>query len=248
MSRYAEALQDKNASPVQKAKSLLNRGFAYGKHGEQEKEIVDYTAVVEMPDAPVEQKAKALVNRGFTYGQQGEAERAIADYTAVVQMPDAPAEEKANALVERGITYGRQGESEKAIVDFTAVVQMPNAPSDQKAQSLVNRGWVHFVAGRYGEAIQDCQQATSLVPDECHAHGNLAIALLVSGRTEQALVSYDGALTLATKEETDEFRKDLQEAIEKRGPLPGAEEVMRRLEAKLLAGSAPAKQRGYDHQ
>ena len=108
---------------------------------------------------------------------------------------------------------------------------MPDAPAEQKAKALVNRGWMHFVAGHHSEAIQDNRQAITLVPDKCLAHGNLAIALLVSGQTDQALVSYDRALTLATKEELDEIRKDLHEAIEKRGPLPGAEEVMKRLEA-----------------
>ena len=231
MSRYAEALQYKNASPVQKAIALVNRGIAYGQQGESEKAIADYTAVVQMPDAPAEQKAKALVNRGNTYGQQGESEKAIADYTAVVEMPDAPAEQKAQALVNRGIAYGQQGESEKEIADYAAVVQMPNAPAEQKAKALVSRGWMHFVAGHHSEAIQDNRQATTLVPDECLAHGNLAIALLVSGQTDQALASYDRALILATKEELDEIRKDLHEAIEKCGPLPGAEEVMKRLEA-----------------
>jgi tetratricopeptide (TPR) repeat protein len=231
MSRYAEALQDKNASPVQKAIALFNRGLTYGKHGQHEKAIIDCTAVVEMPDAPAEQKANALVNRGVTYGKHGEQEKAIIDYTAVVQMPDAPAEQKAQALFNRGITYSKHGEQEKAIIDYTAVVQMPNAPAELKAQALVNRGWMHFVAGHHSEAIQDNRQATTLVPDKCLAHGNLAIALLVSGQTDQALASYDRALTLATKEELDEIRKDLHEAIELRGPLPGAEEVMRRLEA-----------------
>jgi len=232
MSRYAEALQDKNSSPVQKAKALLNRGITCSKHGQQEKAILDYTAVVQMPDAPAEQKAKALVNRGITYGKQGESEKEIADYTAVVQMPNAPAEQKAQALVNRGIIYGRQSESEKAITDYTAVVQMPDAPAEQKAQALSNRGWMHFVAGHHSEAIQDYRQVTTLVPDDCSVHGNLAIALLVSGQTAQAWESYDRALTLATKEELDEIRKDLHEAIEKRGPLPGAEEVMKRLEAR----------------
>ena len=345
ISRFAEALQLKNASPIQKAMVLFNRGVTYGQHGEQEKEIVDYTAVVQMPDVPAEVKAKALVNRGSTYGQQGESEKAIVDFTAVIQMPDVPSEQKTQALVNRGVAYVKHGEQEKAIVDFTAVVQMPDAPAEQKTQALVNRGliysqrgesekaivdftavvqmpdapaeqraqtlfyrgvayvkhgeqekaivdftavvqmpdarseqkvqallsrgvaygqqgesekeiadytavdqipdapaelrakalysrgWMHFVAGHLSAAIQDNRQATTLVPDECHAHGNLAIALLVSGQTDQALVSYDRALTLATKEELDEIRKDLHEAIEKRGPLPGAEEVMKRLKA-----------------
>ncbi len=214
-----------------KARALVNRGATYFQQGESEKAIADYTAVVQMPDAPAEQKANALVNRGATYFQQGESEKAIADYTAVVQMPDASAEQKANALVNRGIIYGRQGESEKAIADCTAVVEMPDASAEQKTKALVSRGWMHFIAGHHSEAIQDNRQAITLVPDKCLAHGNLAIALLVSGQTDQALASYDRALTLATKEELDEIRKDLHEAIEKRGPLPGAEEVTKRLEA-----------------
>ena len=135
------------------------------------------------------------------------------------------------ALFNRGVTYGKHGEQEKEIADYTAVVQMPDAPAEQKAEALVNRGWMQFVAGHHSEAIENNRQAITLVPDRCLAHGNLAIALLVSGQTDQALVSYDRALTLATKKELDAIRKDLHEAIEKRGPLPGAEEVMKRLEA-----------------
>ena len=99
--------------------------------------------------------------------------------------------QKAMALFNRGVIYGKHGEQEKAIADYTAVVQMPDAPAEQKAQALVSRGWMHFVAGHYSEAIQDNRQATTLVPDKCLAHGNLAIALLVSGQTDQSLVSYD---------------------------------------------------------
>ena len=160
-------------------------------------------------------------------------ESAMSRYEAL-QYKNASPVQKAMALFNRGVIYGKHGEQEKAIADYTAVVQMPDAPAEQKAQALVSRGWMHFVAGHYSEAIQDNRQAITLVPDECLAHGNLSIALLVSGHTDQALASYDRALTLATKKELDEIRKDLHEAIEKRGPLPGAEEVMRRLESRAV--------------
>ena len=228
---YTAVLQMPGAPAEGKASALVNRGITYGRQGESEKEIADYTALAQMPEASAEHKAAVLLIRGSTYGRQGKSEKAIVDYTAVVEMPDAPAKQKAQALVNRGITYGQQYVSEKEIADYTAVVEMPDAPAEQKAEALVSRGWMHFVAGHHSEAIQDNRQATTLVPDKCLAHGSLAIALLVSGQTDQALVSYDRALTLATKEELDEIRKDLHEAVEKRGPLPGAEEVMKRLEA-----------------
>ena len=46
------------------------------------RELADYTAVIDMADAPAEQKATALVNRGWTLGQRGDMERALADCTA----------------------------------------------------------------------------------------------------------------------------------------------------------------------
>jgi tetratricopeptide (TPR) repeat protein len=63
-----------------------------------EQAIADYTAVIEMPDAPAEQKAQALFNRGVAYGLQGDREREIADYTAVIEMPDVPDELKARVV------------------------------------------------------------------------------------------------------------------------------------------------------
>ena len=74
-----------------------------------ERALADYTAVIDMADAPAEQKAMALVNRGVTHGQRGDIERALADYTAVIDMADAPAEQKAMALVNRGVTLGAAG-------------------------------------------------------------------------------------------------------------------------------------------
>ena len=38
-----------------------------GRLGESEKAIADYSAVIEMAEAPADLKASALVNRGLTY-------------------------------------------------------------------------------------------------------------------------------------------------------------------------------------
>ena len=59
--------------------------------------MADFTAVVEIPDAPAEEKGKALVNRGLTKALAGDTPGALADYTAAIEMPDAPAEVKAAA-------------------------------------------------------------------------------------------------------------------------------------------------------
>ena len=54
----------------------------------KEKAIADYTAVLDMPDAPTHHKATALYNRGIIYKEVGETEKAIEDYSTVVQMAD----------------------------------------------------------------------------------------------------------------------------------------------------------------
>ena len=142
--RYEQILRDEEASVVQRAMALFNRGLTYGKRGEEAREIADYTTLIQTHDAPADQKAMALSNRGITYGQRGEVERAIADFTALIGMPNAPVDQKAKALINRGVAYGKRGEAEKAIADFTALIGMPNAPADQKAQALIGRGWTHF--------------------------------------------------------------------------------------------------------
>ena len=203
MSRYAEALQYKNASPVQKAMALFNRGVTYGQHGEQEKAIIDYTTVVEMTGAPAEQKANALVNRGVAYGQQGESEKAIADHTAVLQMPDASAEQKAKALVNRGVAYGQQGESEKAIADYTAVVQMPDAPAEGKARALVSRGITYGKHGEQEKAIIDYTAVVQMPDAPAEQKANALVSRgwmhFVAGHHSEAIQDNRQAITSARK-------------------------------------------------
>ena len=168
----------------------------------------------------------------MTYVKQCIPEKAIADYTAVIQMTDAPCEQKVLALVNRASPYGQQGEFEKAITDLASVIHMTDVPPNKKAEALCSRGWWQFVAGRHQEAIADERQAISLNPDDFRAHNNLAIALLVLGETSDSLAAYDAALEVADLSNLDEMTKDLHEAIEKHGQLPGAEVVLARLEAR----------------
>ncbi len=64
-----------------RAMALYNRAFTYGKlePPRTEDEIADYTAVIEMPDAPTKQKRTALFYRGHTYIRKGEPKKAKDD-------------------------------------------------------------------------------------------------------------------------------------------------------------------------
>ena len=195
-----------------------------------EKGLALYEEALREEGVPPVAKAGVLFNRGITYENRGELEKSIDDFTTVAEMAGVTIEQKAEAIVRRGIVYGKQGSLVMELEDYTSVVDMSDAPASQKASALVNRAWAHFLAGRFNESIKDSRQVISLEPKRCLAHGNLALALLISGQTDQAMASYEAANALATKEEREEIIKDLREAIEKHCLLPGAEEVIRRLE------------------
>ncbi|SIO33113.1 Tetratricopeptide (TPR) repeat [Singulisphaera sp. GP187] len=229
---YSAVIQMDDAPAEHKAKALINRGVTSRQLDEPQKAIDDYSAVIQMDDAPAEHKAKALINRGVTFGQVGESQRAIDDYSAVIQMDDAPAEHKAKAFFNRGVAYEQQRQLQKAINDYSTVIQITDVLPELKVTTLVNRSWAHYSAGRHREAIEDGRQAVSLNPSDWTAHNNLAISLLVFGQTAEALQSYEAAIALADSAQLDEITADLRAAIDKNGPLTGAEDIIDRIEAR----------------
>ncbi|MDR2430151.1 MAG: hypothetical protein LBD14_04560 [Puniceicoccales bacterium] len=88
-----------------KAKALLLSGLTHFQNKDLNNALADYTAVIEMKDAPAEQRALALSIRGATYGEKDERDKALADYTAVIEMKDAPVEQRALALFRRGFIH-----------------------------------------------------------------------------------------------------------------------------------------------
>jgi len=153
-------------------------------------------------------------------------------YGEVLDKDDASTKQKAKALFSRAVAHGRFGDPERAIADYTAVLELPDAPAGQKAQALGNRGWEHFVAGRYADAIADHREAISFDQELCTDRSNLAIALLVDGQTEEAVVTYDTALVMANLEDLADMANDLNEAVQKRGPIAGADDILARIESR----------------
>ena len=63
-----------------------------------ERELADYTAVVDMADAPAEHKARALVNRGVTQCQLGQFGPAQQSFEQVLAIPDLSVQQRTAAL------------------------------------------------------------------------------------------------------------------------------------------------------
>ena len=149
-----EAIAEETSSST-RADLLISRAQLCSALGDPQRAIADYTAVLDLPGAPVEQVAMGLINRGFTHGQTGNPQRAITDYTAVVDLPGAPVEQVAMGLINRGFTHGQTGDPQREIADYTAVVDLPGAPVEQVAMALVNRGFTHDQTGDPQRAIGD---------------------------------------------------------------------------------------------
>ena len=131
------------------------------------------------------------------------------------------------------MTYGRQ-ETEKAIGDFSEVIQMPDAPAEHKAKAFSNRCW------RFPRRPlwQGCRRRTRSDHSRSRlldGHGNLAISLLFHGQKDDALRSYDLALSFADSTHLDVLTRELREAIAKHGSIAGADEAMACIEAQRQA-------------
>jgi tetratricopeptide (TPR) repeat protein len=160
---FADPSRARSASTDQATARLL-RGITYGEQGDFECAISDFSAVIAMPDAPVELSATALGLRGATYVQQGDIERALSDYSAIIAMTDLPVVQRAGALSFRGGLYDEQGYIERALSDYSAVIAMTDAPMELRAKALFNRGVMNGKQGYIERALSD-YSAVVEIPD-----------------------------------------------------------------------------------
>lgn len=184
-----------------KAGLLLFRAQLHNTLNDRGKEMADYTAVIELPGAPIDQVALALFNRGIRHDQAGETKQAMADYTAVIELPGAPVDQLAMALVNRGVVHGRAGEAKQAMADCTAVIELPGAPVDQVAMALNNRGVAHGRAGEAKQAIADYTAVIELpgapVDQIAKALFNRGLTHSQAGEAKQAVADYTAMIELS---------------------------------------------------
>ena len=182
------------------ALAYFRRGICYGKKGEVDKAIAEYSAAIELPGAPVDQVSKARVNRGFYYSQKGEDDKAIADYTAVIERPGAPVHQVAIARVNRGNRHRQKGENDKAIADYTAVIELPGAPVEQVAKARVYRSFFYGQEGEVDKAIADCTAVIELsgapVEQVAIARLNRGVFHGQKGEVDKAIADYTAVIEL----------------------------------------------------
>jgi tetratricopeptide (TPR) repeat protein len=184
-----------------KALALIRRGLCYGEKGETDKEIADYTAVIEMPGAPVDQVAMARNNRAICYGQKGESDKAIADYTAVIGTTEAPVDEVTKARFNRGILYGEKGEMDKEIADYAIVIETTEAPAARVAKARFNRGGRYGEKGETDKEIADYTAIIEMsgvsVDQVTKARVNRGVCYADKGETDKAIADYTAVIEMA---------------------------------------------------
>ena len=178
---------------------LANAELAFHE-GNLEREIVNLTTLIKLPDAPPDQRAGALNNRGVTYGRQGKVELELSDYSAVIEMPDAPTDQRARALYNRGVMYGQQGKVELELSDYSAVIEMPDAPTDQRAGALNNRGVTYGRQGEFELALSDYSAVVEMpdAPTDQRAGAlyNRGVMYGRQGEFELALSDYSAVIEM----------------------------------------------------
>ena len=131
--------------------AYVNRGFAYEKKGDYDREIADCTEAIRLDP----KLAMAYNNRGVAYGLKGDYDREIADCTEAIRLDP----KLAKAYGNRGFAYGRKGDYDRAIADCTEAIRL-----DPKlaAKAYIIRG---FAYGRKG----DTARATPTGPEPCNS-------------------------------------------------------------------------------
>ena len=140
----------------QKLRELYEQGTAHLQAGDTEDAIADFTAIIEMPDAPAVVVVKALLHRGLVYSELGDTLSAITDCTAILEIPDIPDDLVAWALLLRGIAYSQLDDIKNEIADYTLILEMPDIPAvPVAARALLLRGIAYGQLGDTGSEIAD---------------------------------------------------------------------------------------------
>jgi hypothetical protein len=86
-----------NFSQRKRAMAIYRRGLARANEHDVKGALADYSAVIEMDDAPADIRAMALYNRSVVHGANHDDVQAIGDLEMLLEMPAASAAVKTEA-------------------------------------------------------------------------------------------------------------------------------------------------------
>ena len=120
--------------------------------------------------------------------RQGRYVEAAQQYLYVVALDHS----NSNAHSNLGTAYMLAGDFTSALSSFEKSLEI-----DPKANTYTNLGLLHYYLGEFDESVASHRRATETEPNDYLVWSNLGDALWISGETDDALVAYKTALSLA---------------------------------------------------
>jgi tetratricopeptide (TPR) repeat protein len=131
---------------------------------------------------------QAYFNRGNIYYVSGDFDQALANYSAAINYKSDHIE----ALVNRGVVYAYCEQYEKGFADFEQAVRID--PSCEAAH--YNMGFFKANMGNYMGSVEHYNTVLSLNCVNVNALINRGIALMRTGRADEAIPDYSEAIRL----------------------------------------------------
>jgi tetratricopeptide (TPR) repeat protein len=162
------------------AMAFNNRGFNYTKKKDYDRAIQDFDQAIR-----IEPDTTRFNNRGNAYRAKGDIDRAIADYTAAIRLEPTAA----GAFFNRGNAYNAKQQYDRAIADYSEAIRIEPSVSRYRG-----RCWSRAASGQLQAALDDCNQALRLRPNDADALDARGFTYLKLGQIDRAIADYDSAL------------------------------------------------------
>ncbi len=188
------------------------------------------------------QTADVQVALGRTCEQRGQYDLALAAYAEAVKHDP----KRTDAYVRLAILHDRQGKFKESAELYRKALQTSPGNPD----IFCDMGYSMYLQRRWAEAEMNLQQALVLKPDHARAHNNLGLVLAHTDRLEDALAHFrkvDGeaeahlnlAVALTLDQRWDEARAQYELALSANPSLEPAKQGLRDLNTLLAKISAP---------
>lgn len=162
--------------------ALDHRAYAYGRAGEYEKSIADYTKAFAIhPDY-----AAGYNNRGIAYGVLGKKEEAGKDFRRALELDPG----HVNTYYNRGVFHYKEGNFEEALADFSKVIEL----RPLHLEAWTNRGLIYLQRREYERALMDFNFVLSVHPSDFKALNSRAFLFWEQNMYYPALSDLDSLI------------------------------------------------------
>jgi tetratricopeptide (TPR) repeat protein len=180
---------------------------------------------------------------GRTFEQRGDTVQAMAVYQEAVKRDP----KRTDALVRLAILYDQQGKFRESAEWYRKALQ--SAPGNPDI--FCNMGYSLYLQRRWAEAEMNLQQALTLKPDHVRARNNLGLVMAHTDRLDQALAQFrqtgnecearlNLALALTMDRRWEEARGQYEAALAAHPSSEAAQNGLRQLDTLLARTTPPA--------